>query len=485
MKRHLAIFLLFLSSLDVQSQAYDSLAASDTLNWDQMQYLDSVIQFGGWEQEHVDKLMELGVVRKVQEAVNKVPEHVRKLDSLIQAKSASVHAEISRLLGQAKHDRNIDGLPVDSELTDAQLQKVDALIQEYSSQLTNPQELRWLQEHMGQLNQLQGSLPQYPSSAFQATAGMQNKLLELADLQQLQGYQQQVQQLMGQSQGYFQEAKGLFSGGLSEDSPLMQELQSKIGLTKEFQELQAKTAELEHFKALSQKYGEDYARQYKEMDRQRLLDHAKEIGAQAFPEHQEKVQQVQGKFQKLKKKYSKLADARDLSTGVKRNSLKEEPFKKRLHWGGTFQIVPSYSQGGSLQNAFESPTSLDFSPILGYRINKKLRAGVGGTYRALLEIDDFQADHQVYGWRSYLEYFPIESFYLHSEYEAMNNRVATPNATSETTRQWTRGALIGIGKEYPLFKGVKGQVMILYNVLHEFGESPYKKPFMVRFGVTN
>ncbi len=481
MSRLLTILLLYLSTLGAQSQAYDSLAASDTLNWAQMQYLDSLVQYGARWQEYTDKLMELGVVKQVQEAIDKVPEHVQKLDSLLEVKAARVNQEISRLLGQARDDSlGIQVIPRFAR-DDLTMNELDALIGQYSSELTSAEEISWLQDHVGQLNQLQGSLQQY-----------QGKLLELADLQQLQGYQQQVQQLMGQSQGYFQEAKGLFSGGLSEGSlpagqagPLMQELQSKIGLSKEFQELQAKTAELEQFKALSKKYGEDYARKVKEMDRQRMLDLAQEIGAQAFEEHQEKVQKVQGEFQKLKKKYSKLADARDLSTGVKRNTLKEEPFKKRLMWGGTFQINPSYTKGGSLQNAFEQPTSLDFSPILGYRINKLFRAGVGGIYRAQLEVDEFQADHQVYGWRSYLEYMPIESFYLHGEYEAMNNTVATPNVTSETSRQWTRGALFGIGKEYPLFKGVKGQVMVLYNFLHEFGETPYEKPFVIRFGVTN
>jgi len=45
---------------------------------------------------------------------------------------------------------------------------------------------------------------------------------------------------------------------------------------------------------------------------------------------------------------------------------------------------------------------------------------------------------------------------------------------------------MGAGTPYESthFPTVKGQVMVLYNFVHEFGETPYEKPFVIRFGVT-
>ena len=283
-----------------------------------MQYLDSLVQKGAQWQNYTDKL--LALEESIHEGTNGVPEYTSTLDSLLKIKSELLVSKILDLQGKSSSKLDSAGLifPINISNQGEMLEEVNQHIHQYTSQITDPQELVWLQDHIGQLNQLESVLQEY-----------QGKVLELSDLQQLQSYQEQLQSLMGQSQGYFQEMKSVLEGGLSEDSPFMSELQSKIGLSKEFQELQAKTAELEQFKAISQKYGQDYALKNRQEARQRLLDHAKEIGAKAFEQHQEKVQEVQDKFQKLKKKYRSLGDARDLSTGVKRSSLKDEPFKKK------------------------------------------------------------------------------------------------------------------------------------------------------------
>ena len=309
-------------------KAYDSLAASDTLNWSQMQYLDSLVHVGVDWQDYTDKLTELGVVKHVQEKVQEVPKHIAKLDDLLQEKSELLNEKILHLSSGAQDwaDSAGQALPFDVNQYTSKMKGLDQLIEKYSTQLTNLKERSWLQDHLSQLQQMDGALSQY-----------QGKLLDIGALEQLQGYQQQLQELTGQSKGYFQEAKGIFKAGLSEESlpagagPLMQKLQSLIGNRKEFQELQAQTAELEQFKQLSQKYGENYARQHKQEARQRLMNKVKEIGAGAFAQHQEKVQEVQEKFEKLKKKYRSVADARDLSTAVKRNSLKGEPQIGRGH----------------------------------------------------------------------------------------------------------------------------------------------------------
>ncbi len=270
MLRTTMISFLFLTVFLAHSQiaSYDSLAASDTLNWPQMQYLDSLMQRGARWQEHTEELLQLGVMRQVQETAQKVPDHITKLDSLLQEKSDLMKEKILSLSSntQKKIDSAGQALPfgfnqytskmagpASAGLPAGQAGKLDQLIDRYSSQLSDRKERSWLQDHLGQLQQMDGVLDQY-----------QGKLLDMGDLEQLKGYQQQLQQLTGQSQGYFQEAKGLLKGELNEEHPLMQKLQSLIGNRKEFQELQAQTAELEQFKQLASKYGEDYAREHRQ-----------------------------------------------------------------------------------------------------------------------------------------------------------------------------------------------------------------------------
>jgi len=450
-----------------------------------MKYLDSLIHSGAQWQEHTDRLIQLGVVTEIQEKVEQVPEHIQKLDSLLQEKSSLIQEKIWNLSSnvQSKVDSSGQNLPYIQQFT-SRMENIDELIEQYGSELTNSKERSWLQNQLSQLQQLDGALNQY-----------QGKLLNVDELDQLKGYKQQLQELTGQSQGYFQEAKGLLGSNfnkdslLSENGSLFQRLQSLIGNAKEFQELQAQTAELEQFKQLAGKYGEDYARQHRAEAQQRLIAKAKEKGAGAFEQHQDKVQQVQDNAQKLKKKYSSVADARDLSTAVKRNSLKGEPLGQRLVLGGTFQITPSFSRKDSIKGLpNDYSAAVDLSPVIGYKLNKKFTVGGSFTYRANIVVDEFETQNETYGYRGFLEYFLKESIFLHGEYQALRTARATEPASAVQSMdqgmgQWMHGALVGLGKEFGLFKGFRGQVMVLYDFLYDGAVSPYKRPMSIRFGL--
>lgn len=103
---------------------------------------------------------------------------------------------------------------------------------------------------------------------------------------------------------------------------------------------------------------------------------------------------------------------KDMSTAVKCNSLEGRPLSKRLVLGGTFQIN-------------HDPTSLDLSPLLGYRINNKYTLGIGATYRAVLDFENYQTKDQVYGYRGFFQADAVKGFFLHGEYERMNAAVET------------------------------------------------------------
>ncbi len=371
----------------------------------------------------------------------------------------------------------------------AKLNGINESLETYQSKITDSEELKWVEHYSGQLDQIEGVVKQY-----------QGKLLNLEDLQSLKGYGQQLQQLSQESSGYFKEMQDIVSGGLTDESPLMKQLESKIGKYPEFQELQKLSTKLEQ----ARKTPEDYRGKLEGyQDKDKIKSQAKELVNKHFSQHQDKLQAAQQKLATFKKKYSSIQSTKDMSTAVKRNSLEGRPLSERLVLGGTFQINPSYSRSSGSQSTTPStsgqpqsslspsgggtstskvPTSVDLSPLLGYRLNKKFTLGIGATYRAILNFDELEAKDQVYGYRGFFQADAPKGFFLHGEYERMNTAVESGSSTDEIYRRWKPGALVGIGKEYSFVKGIKGQVMVLYDFLYEEGVSPYKRPWVIRFG---
>ena len=397
-----------------------------------------------------------------------------QIDSLLQTRAQLLQSRINHLLSKAKGKlHSLDSLSntqatslldeKPDDLTPAQyttkLNEINQTLEDYQSQITDTDELAWIEHFNGQLNQLEGVVNQY-----------QEKLLNLEELQELKGYQQQLQQLSQESSGYFKEVQDIVSGRFSDDNPLMQQLESKIGHYPEFQELQKVMAELERVRSLP-KENQDQLKSYQDPDK--LKSRTKELVNKHFSQHQDKLQAAQQKLATFKKKYSSIQTTKDMSTAVKRNSLEGRPLSERLILGGTFQIN-------------KDPISLDISPLLGYRLNKNYTMGMGATYRAVLDFKEFETTDQVYGYRGFFQREAVKGFFVHGEYERMNTAVESSSTatapTDEIYRRWKSGALVGVGKEYSFVKGIKGQVLVLYNLLHESNISPYKRPLVIRFG---
>ena len=373
-------------------------------------------------------------------------------------------------------DEKLENLTPDQYTT--KLNTINQIFETCKSKITDTEELTWIEYYSSQLDQLEGVVSQY-----------QDKLLNLEELQVLNSYQHQLVQLSGEVSNYFKEVQDIVSGGLAEDSPLMKQLESKIGHYPEFGELQKIAAELEQVKKIPEEQEEQF-KSYQDM--KKIKRQAEELGNKHFSEQQDKLRSAQQKLASFKKKYSSVQTTKDMSTAVKRNSLEGKPLGERLVLGGNFQINPPYSKtagststGGTTSSSGSTsriPTSVYVSPLLGYRLNKKLTLGVGATYRAILEIDEFEAKDQVYGYRGFVQQGAYKGLFIHGEYENLSAASTTFNTSGEVSRNWQPGALTGIGKEFTLFKQVKGQVMILYNFLYEDGSSSYQKPWVIRFG---
>jgi len=138
--------------------------------------------------------------------------------------------------------------------------------------------------------------------------------------------------------------------------------------------------------------------------------------------------------------------------------------------------------GGYLQiNRKEEYSAFDISPQIGYKWNKKYLWGIGGTYRLKFNEDQksLLKGEEVYGGRFFMEY-KFNRIFAHGEYENISH-AKVDDQTDEVIRIHSPGALLGLGIEYNFIKGSKGNMMVLYNFLHN-DDSPYEKAFVFRFG---
>ncbi len=167
---------------------------------------------------------------------------------------------------------------------------------------------------------------------------------------------------------------------------------------------------------------------------------------------------------RLKNKYGKVLNSNDLSTAVKRNSLKGEPFGQRLVLGGNFNLLDT------------DPFSVDLSGSLGYKFTKRLLLGVQGSHRV------GQADSaSVSGGRTFVNYDLAKNFYVAGEFELMRQTLSTESATRE---EWHPGFFLGVGRKFSLLPKVNAQVALMYNFLHENRGGIYNRPLVVRFGLS-
>jgi len=444
------------------------------------------------------------------DSISSLPDHyLAQIDSLIQAKAQLIGSKISDLRPETSGKfNNLDSisntqgasfleekLELDPEEYTTRLNSINKSLETYQSKITDTEELKWVEHYTSQLDQLEGVVQQY-----------QNKLINLEDLQALKGYGEQLQQLSQESGGYFKEVRDILSGGLSEDSPLMKQLESKIGKYPEFQELKKLSTKLEQARKAPEEYNQKPG-----SFQDKFKSQAKELVTRHFSQHQDKLQAAQQKLATFKKKYSSIQTTKDMSTAVKRNSLEGRPLSERLVLGGTFQINPSYSRSSGSQSPTTGatgsgssasppvgsagqpagntnpsagqtgkvPTSVDMSPLLGYRLNKKFTLGIGATYRAVLNFENYLTKDQVYGYRGFSKRMLLKGFLCMG---SMNTAVESSSAADEIYRRWESGALAGIGKEYSFVKGIKGQVLVLYNLLYESGVSTYKRPIVIMLG---
>jgi hypothetical protein len=140
--------------------------------------------------------------------------------------------------------------------------------------------------------------------------------------------------------------------------------------------------------------------------------------------------------------------------------------------------------GGNLGAQFGNVTTVNISPIVGYRITPKISAGIGITYQ-YYSIRTYNYETHIYGGRIFARYQPLSFLFLHAEAEALNWNCPREEPLPigfTTERLWSPGLLAGGGFTQPIGGGGSSiYIMGLYNFLYN-SCSPYGSPFVLRIG---
>lgn len=294
----------------------------------------------------------------------------------------------------------------------------------------------------------------------------------------------EVEGLLGKAKEYREGIEAILRGDLEKVDEFVNALQARAMKIEAMRKAADELGELESYEQDirnqidEMRYKADlqseYEKHIKGKDAGSLVSEAlmkgKELGGEHFEGHEDLLASAQEGLSKIKAGSFNFGNSDNMEV-IKPNSLEGKGLGERLVIGGNLQIARQ-----------EEYTGIDFSPVLGYRWNKRYMWGIGGTFRAKVNEDEHSLikDEQVYGGRFYMEY-SIGKFFLHGEYELMSNAIANPT-TQEVRRVDAPGAMLGVGINYSFMKKIKGNVMVLYNFLHEPGTSPYDKPILFRFG---
>ncbi|GGG19047.1 hypothetical protein [Pontibacter amylolyticus] len=204
---------------------------------------------------------------------------------------------------------------------------------------------------------------------------------------------------------------------------------------------------------------------------------ALKAAGEPFTEPFDRLGQAKADFDKYKGRASKVESVKDMPKGLLGpNSLKGKHWVERV-------VVGSLWQAGKQEHFF-----LDLGPTLAWRFSERLSAGAGGQYRLHLSVKEkpFVGGSERVGGYSLFSDFQIKSgFFARLQYEYLSAPVKEidPLTQEETLgRVWVPGLLVGLGKDYTLYKKLRGYALLQYNLLHEKSRTPYLHPLQARVG---
>lgn len=303
-----------------------------------------------------------------------------------------------------------------------------------------------------------------------------NKLNGVKGVGQHKSLQGKAQQYAGNYKKYVQYGNVLSNTDTlkgfvkTEGAKLAKVYASKLEGSSQFNDINGQLGEADKLKGLSSEYkGQMDHVQDSAYMKEQAKKKAEELAMQYIADHPEVMQGVQRKMSLLMKKYSVVPNSNDLSTAVKRTSLKGRTFFERLQVAANFQVI-------SLD-----PISLDFSPQVGYKINSRFVMGAGGLYRKTFRDSIPTIAPDVLGYKGYTSYEVMGNFFVTGEY-ARNSPGINPSEI-KSKRIWENTMLAGVGRKFLIHPKIEMTLMAGYNFLYSESDTIYPRPWVIRVGI--
>ena len=130
--------------------------------------------------------------------------------------------------------------------------------------------------------------------------------------------------------------------------------------------------------------------------------------------------------------------------------------------------------GGNLGLQFGTITLIEVSPTIGYRFTDKILAGLGGRY-IYFEDNTFGSSFStnIYGGNIFSQYFILENFLTHVEYELLNLQAGF----DRDERIDVSSFFVGGGYRSSLGGNSYASILLLYDLIGD-RNSPYSNPIL-------
>jgi hypothetical protein len=266
---------------------------------------------------------------------------------------------------------------------------------------------------------------------------------------------------------YAKDAQNVMKGNLNEVKGIDKALERKVGSMEGVDQL----TKGEGMLGQANQFTDSTAMQnkMKELVKEQIMSAAQDH----FVGKQEVLKQAMEKMSKLKGKYSDVKSMAELPKKLP-NPLKGKPFIERLVPGVTFQIQTA--------NYF----LLDVNALILYRITPRLSVGAGWNQRLPFDKLEVKKEGRVYGPRAAIELKWTKGINFRFLPEIMNTMIppalALRQGIDPAYREWVPSAFVGIKKDFTVYKKIKGNTEVLYNLYDPKYYSPYGNRLALRFG---
>jgi CII-binding regulator of phage lambda lysogenization HflD len=185
---------------------------------------------------------------------------------------------------------------------------------------------------------------------------------------------------------------------------------------------------------------------------------------------------AEGQLDKIKNKVNQLGSANsDMDMpDFKPNQQKTKSFLQRLEFGSNFQSTKS--------NSF-FPVTTDLGLSVGYKLNVKSTAGIGGSYKFGLG-NDFRHiafSNQGIGFRTFLDYKIKGNFWLSGGGEWNYRSSFKDLSILKDLTPWQQSLLLGVMKKFTIGKRMKAQMQLSFDFLYK-QQRPQTQPIIFRYG---